>query len=291
MALSVVFCGTPDFAVPSLEALARDPGFRVALVVTQPDRPAGRGKSLAAPSVKRAAERLGIPVFQPERLNACADAPEIAAVRPFDLLVVVAYGQILSSEILGLPGIAPVNLHASLLPRWRGASPIQHALLAGDAETGVTVQRMVPALDAGPILGQRRVTIGPRETARTLHDRLAAEGAALLPEILSQPLRPVEQDPARVTLCSKLRREDGTADPTAMTAEEIDRRVRALTPWPGVTVTIDGDPLKLLHTELAPGPETVPLPCAQGTTLWLAEVQPPNKPAMAAAAWERGRRK
>jgi methionyl-tRNA formyltransferase len=288
--LVIVFLGTPDFAVPSLRALAGDPAFRIGLVVTQPDRPAGRGGISSPPPVKLAAQALGLPVFQPEDANASlSEMPAIPDGRP-DVLVVVAYGQILREEILAWPRIAPVNVHPSLLPRWRGASPIQHAILAGDRETGVTVQRIVRELDAGPILAQRATVIGPRETAEALSDRLAELGAALLTETLKEPLRPAPQDPAGVTVCRKLTRSDGIADPETMTAEEIDRRVRALVPWPGVTCAIDGVPLKLLGTALEPAEDALPLPCRDRSTLYVTLLQPPGKNPMSGAAWLRGRR-
>lgn len=287
--LRIVFCGTPHFAVESLRALAADARFDVRLVVSQPDRPVGRSREPVATPVKAAALALGIPVFQPERLNkAWHDAP-LLAPGSFDILAVVAYGQLLSDEVLSLPAIAPVNVHASVLPRWRGAAPIQHAILAGDTESGVTVQRMVRELDAGPILGLRTLAIGPRETAPQLHDRLSALGATLLCETLAQPLTEREQDPSGVTLCGKLTRDDGNVDPAQQTAIAIDRRVRAFTPWPGVRCTIDGGELKLLETSLVPSADTYSLPCADGTTLHLVSVQPPSGKKMTGGSWARGR--
>ncbi|TSC79346.1 MAG: methionyl-tRNA formyltransferase fmt [Candidatus Peregrinibacteria bacterium Gr01-1014_25] len=281
---SVVFCGTPDFAVPSLRAIAADGAFRVDLVVTQPDRPVGRKQTLTPPPVKTAAEALGIPVAQPEVLST-VHCPLSA---PPDFLVVVAYGQILSDDILAWPRVAPVNVHASLLPRWRGASPIQHAILAGDGETGVTIQRMVQKLDAGPILAQERTPIAPRETFESLHDRLASLGAELLVATLKRPLVEQEQSEDGVTMCRKLARASGAATPDTMDAATIDRMVRGLSPWPGVTVDIDGVTVKVLESSLSPMPDACPLPCANGTVLFLVRVQPPSGKPMTGHAWAQG---
>jgi methionyl-tRNA formyltransferase len=171
--ISVVFCGTSAFAVPSLEALARDLAFHIDLVITQPDKPVGRKHIVTPPPVKIAAQKLCLPVWQPENSNTDFSRRPQSSVPHPDCLVGVAYGQILSDEILAWPRIATVNLHASLLPRWRGASPIQHAILTGDAETGVNVQRIIRELDAGPILAQERVSIEERETALHLTEHLA----------------------------------------------------------------------------------------------------------------------
>jgi methionyl-tRNA formyltransferase len=278
---SVIFLGTSAFAVPSLEALMKDRRFSPKLVVTQPDRPAGRGQALAQSPVKVAAQKYGLAVEQPDDISALS-------THDTDFLVVVSYGQILPQTILDMPRIAPVNVHASLLPRWRGASPIQNAILSGDTETGVTVQKMALELDAGPILAQRKIPIGPRDTFMALHDRLARFGAELLVQTLAVPLHSQEQDLAHVTFCRKLTRDDGRADTALMTAEEIDRRVRALVPWPGVTVRIDGDELKLLETSLTETSESVPLPC-KNSVLHLVSVQPPGKKPMSGKEWTRGK--
>lgn len=289
--LHVVFCGTPFFAIPALEALAGDPAFDVDLVVTQPDRPRGRRHIVTPPPVKIAAERLGLPIFQPTHINheLAARSSQLAA-RP-DFLVVVAYGQILSRSILELPRIAPINLHASLLPRWRGASPIEHAILAGDRETGVTIQAMTEELDAGPILAQQRIPIGPEETATDLRECLARLGAELLLQTLKTPLLPVPQPSAGITVCRKFQRDVGLVDPAHMTALDINRRVRAFGREPGVHCVVNGFPLRLLRSPLRPAAGTIPLPCAQGTILYLAEVQPPGKQSMAGDAWLRGHRR
>lgn len=288
---SVIFCGTPEFAVPSLEMLAKDPAFRVALVITQPDKPVGRKKQVTPPPVKIAAEELGIPVMQPENVN--DELPVLLLNHPElqpDFLVVVAYGKILSQAVLDLPHIAPVNVHGSILPRWRGASPVEHSVLMGDKEAGVTVQIMVQELDAGPVLAAAAIPIGARDTAAALREQLCRIGAELLVHTLREPLNPVPQPSEGVTFCRKLTKEDGIVDREKMTAEEIDRRVRALNPWPGVTCDVQGHALKLLETSLDQEPRSVPLACAHETTLHLVRVQPPNKNEMYADDWRRGLR-
>ncbi len=283
---SVIFAGTSAFAVPSLDALVSDERFLVDLVITQPDRPTGRKQLLTLPPVKEAALRHGLQVKQPESFNKEPDVLPPA----FDFLVVVSYGQILSQAILDRPAIAPVNVHASLLPRWRGASPIQHTILAGDTETGVSIQIMHKELDAGPIIAQIKTPVAPRETTPTLHDRLATMGADLLLETLINPLKAVPQDPSGITICGKLSREDGKVDVKTMTAEEIDRRVRALTPWPGVSMEIDGQTLKILETSLELNGDAVEVPCKDRSTLYLSLVQPSGKKPMRASDWKRGKR-
>jgi methionyl-tRNA formyltransferase len=287
---SIIFCGTPDVAAASLEVVIADPRFHVTLVITRPDAPQGRKQILTPPPVKTVAERAGLPVFQPLRFN--SELPAFMKARGIerpDFLIVIAFGVILDDASLALPKIAPINIHYSLLPRWRGASPVEHAILAGDSETGVTVQTMVRELDAGPLLAVRKIPIGPRDTSTSLRAALSRLGAELLVETLSNPLSPVPQPADGVTFCSKLTKDDGKADPAAMTAVEIDRRVRALNPWPGVTCEVDGQPLKLLETALEPTDDSIPLPCADGTTLHLAAVQPAGKKPMSGGAWKRGR--
>ena len=286
---TVIFCGTPDFAVPSLTAFLNDPRYEVVLVITQPDRPVGRSAALRPSPIKTVALEQNIPVEQPEKLN--TEYRKISKLAPssFDYLVVVAYGQILNDDVLRLPRIAAVNVHASLLPRWRGAAPIQHAILHGDTTTGVTVQQMVQELDAGPVLAQSAVQIDPQMTASELHDALAEEGADLLRETLAQPLNPQEQE-GEPTFCYKLTRADGSVDPLSMTAEEIDRHVRALVPWPGVRCTIGGNEVKLLATSLEETENTLPLPCHGGTTLYITHIQSPGKHIMSGDEWKRGQK-
>ncbi len=289
--LRILFLGTPEAAVPALRALAADPRFAVDLVITQPDRPAGRKRELKPPAVKDAATHLGLPVFQPERLNRELETVQrmLPGGRP-DFAVVIAYGQILSQAALDLAMIAPVNVHFSLLPRWRGASPVQHAILASDRETGVTVQRMVKELDAGPILSQRTRPLDGTETTPQLIAELAETGARLLTQTLTQPLHPVDQEASAVTLCRTLSRQDGTVDHTAMTALELDRHVRALTPWPGVLLTVDGQPLKILQSALEATEGSAPLPCAERSVLHVVTVQAPGKKPMSGRMWAAGKR-
>jgi len=231
----IVFCGTAPFAVPSLRAL-HSARHDIALVVTQPDRPANRGLRLTAPAVKVVAEELRLPVYQPARIRDDDAIGRLDALAP-DLLVVVAYGQIIPRAILDIPRLGAVNVHASLLPRWRGAAPVARAILAGDHETGVTIMRMDEQLDHGPILAVQPTPIDPGEDASALTERLAQMGASLLVETLANwdELRVTGQDHSLATLAPKLKREEGELE-WSTPAGEIDRRVRALQPWPGVTL-------------------------------------------------------
>lgn len=246
---------------------------------------------MTPPPVKIAAEQLGLCVWQPENIHRERQTINDKLLTRPDFLVVVAYGQILSPQILDLPRIAPVNLHASLLPRWRGASPIEHTILAGDERTGVTVQRMVEAIDAGPILAQQTTSVGPEDTAEDLRERLARLGAQLLVQTLMMPLRPIPQPLTGMTLCRKLTRRSGVMDPATMSAQDIHRAVRALTPWPGVRIPrTSGGELTIVRSALLPHPDALPLPCAAHTVLYLCSVQSPGKKAMTGAAWLRGQR-
>lgn len=277
---SVIFCGTPEFAIPSLEALIASPEFSVDLVITQPDKPVGRKQIITAPPIKAVAQKHGIPVEQPENINDFK-----LPISNFQFLVTVAYGQIIKSNLLALPTIAPINVHPSLLPLLRGASPIQNALLTGDAITGVTIQHMTSELDAGGILGQKEVSIEAKETNETLHNKLAITAASLLVDTLRNPLKPQAQDSSKATFCKKLSREDGVVDPNLMTAQEIDRRVRALVPWPGVTCTINGEDVKIHETSLESTSSSFPMPCKDGTTLYINKIQSPGKNVITGNEW------
>ncbi len=283
--LRILFCGTSAFAVPCLQILLGDSRFCVDAVVTQPDKPVGRKQVLTASPVKVAATEANIITLQPANLNQQRTLLD-AFPRP-DFLIVVSYGQILSEDILAIPAIAPINVHASLLPKYRGASPIQHTILNGETETGVSVQRMVKALDAGPVYVNQSVAIDPRETAMTLHDKLAAAAAPLLVKILLDLPVPVAQDESQVTVCGKLSRDDGIVDPSSATAAQIDTRVRALVPWPGVTW--DGN--KILETALESTKESMPLPCAKDSVLHIVSIQPTGGKPMTGAEFARGRSK
>ena len=250
----VVFFGSPDFAVPSLEALAGG-ALRPVLVVTQPDRPAGRGKRTTPTAVRRAAERLGI---ETEVVAGFRDreARERLAAIGADFFVVAAFGLIFPEDVLRIPSVAPVNLHASLLPAWRGASPVNMAIVNGDAVTGVSTMRMVKELDAGPVYLRRSVEIGPRETAGELTDRLAVVGAALLVETLdrisAEGLEPVPQGDEGITYAPRLRKRDG-AIPWERDAQRVHDHIRGMNPWPGSHTVAGGTLIKVLVAEQAPG--------------------------------------
>jgi methionyl-tRNA formyltransferase len=252
--LRVVFFGTPDFAVPSLRALG-DAGFAVPLVVTQPDRPVGRHAELRASAVGAFAHERAIPVEKPAtvRDNAAFFAA-LEAARP-DAIAVVAFGRILPVAILRLPRLGCVNVHASLLPRHRGASPVQAAILAGDTETGVDTMRMEEGLDTGPVYLERRVRIGERETAGELSSRLASLGGELLVETLrglaADSLCARAQE-GEASFCRPIRREDGAADWTRGAAE-LSRRLRAYTPWPGLYTFLGAERVKILDAAPYPG--------------------------------------
>lgn len=246
---NLIVVGTAEFAVPSLRAL-HSAGHRIQLVITQPDRP-GHRMTMTPPPVKLAARELGLEVYQPEKIR---DPQAIESVRQIapDLLVVVAYGQIIPKALLDVPRLGAINVHASLLPRWRGAAPIAHAIMAGDDETGVTIMHMDEELDHGPILAIQPTRIGEREDAGELTSRLARLGAELLVEAIGdfEHLRVVGQDHSLATLAPRLRKSDGVLD-WEMGAQEIDRRVRALQPWPGATLPTSRGRIKILkgHVE------------------------------------------
>jgi methionyl-tRNA formyltransferase len=236
--------------VPSLLALV-DAGHQIQLVITQPDRPAGRGMKLTASAVKVAADGLSLEVYQPPRVRDAETVKWLRKLKP-DLLVVVAYGQIIPKAVLSVPSFGALNVHASLLPRHRGAAPIAHAILNGDIQTGVTIMRMDEQLDHGPILAMRATEIAAGEDAGALTARLAEVGAQLLVETIARihEITPVEQEHARATVAPRLRREDGELD-WEMGAAQIDKRVRALQPWPGVTLPTNRGRVKVLsgHVE------------------------------------------
>lgn len=254
MTLRAVFFGTPGFAVPSLSALL-DSGVDVPLVVTQPDRPVGRHAAPRPSAVAGAAAARRIALAKPERLRGNSELlAQIAEIAP-DVGVVVAYGKLLPAPLLELPRLSFVNVHASLLPKYRGASPIQAAILAGDRETGIVTMRVVEELDAGPIYLERRVAIGARERADSLSERLAAAGGALLVETLRGleagiiSAAPQRGEPS---FCRPVRREDGEVDWT-LPAAAIERRLRAYTPWPGLYTFLGDERVKILAVETGPG--------------------------------------
>jgi methionyl-tRNA formyltransferase len=300
----VVFLASGAFAVPSLEALVAA-GHEVAALVTQPDRVSGRGLALVPPEVKPVAERHGIPVLQFERVRRPEAQEALRQLTP-ELQVVVAFGQILPRAVIDIAPRGTVNVHASLLPRLRGAAPIQWAIANGDTETGVTTMQIDEGLDTGPLLLSRSLAIASEETAAELEPRLARLGGELLVETLagleSGTLTAVPQDGARATLAPLLRKEDGRVD-WMLPAHAIACRARGFYPWPGAYTQHDGRLLKLIRvrerpepTGAAPGEVVeasaagVSVACGQDTRLLLEEVQPESRKAMPAGAWAQGAR-
>ncbi len=294
MKARLVFMGSPEFAVPVLRS--RSESYPIAGGVTQPDRPAGRGRELTPPPVKMLARTLGLSVIQPQKLRQPEAVQQLAAWAP-DLIVVAAFGQILRQEVLDLPLYGCINVHASLLPRWRGAAPIQAALRYGDSQTGVTIMRMDPGVDTGPILRQKATPITEDDTAGTLSERLSRIGAALLlevlPDYLAGKLQPVPQDDEGATYAPMLKKEDGELDFT-QPAAELERRVRAFNPWPGAFTMVKGQMLKIHrasvaesdgeHKSMMPGQPAIyqgkPAFATSKGLLVLEELQPAGKKPM-----------
>lgn len=297
--MRIVFLGTPAFAVPSLEALAAA-GHEILAVVAQPDRPAGRAQEIRPPATKVWAEGRGIPVLQPEKVRDGKLSAALTRLGP-DLLAVAAYGRILGKDLLTLAPHGALNVHASLLPRYRGAAPIQWALAEGERETGVTIMQVDEGLDTGDVLLQRVLPIRPEDTSATLSDRLAALGGAALVEALdllaAGRLVPVRQDPAKATLAPVLTREHGRLD-FSLPAPRLASRVRAFTPWPGAFTTLGGRVLKVHAAvegagSLSPGraravPEGILVGCGGGTALLLSEVQLEGKRRLPASEFLKG---
>jgi methionyl-tRNA formyltransferase len=284
-----VFMGSPEFAVPILRALASH--YSILSVVTRPDRPSGRGRGLKMPAVKHAAMELGLDVLQPDKLSSPEVVSHLRDLAP-DLIVVAAFGQLLKHDILDLPAHGCLNVHASLLPRWRGAAPIPASIVAGDPETGVTIMRMDPGLDTGPILAQDRMPIDPNETTATLTGKLALLGADLLvetlPPYLAGSLHARPQDSLGVTHAPMLRKDDGLLD-FALAARDLERRVRAFNPWPGAYLIWDHARLKVHRARAHAAPaaagrrlqvESEPAVGSAEGLLVLQEVQPEGKRAM-----------
>jgi methionyl-tRNA formyltransferase len=298
MPYRVIFMGSPKFALPTLHQLASH--YHVVGVVTQPDRPAGRGRKLEPPAVKLLALDLQLPIIQPLRLKELDAMTQLQAWQS-DLIVVAAFGQILRPNVLDLPRFGCINIHASLLPRWRGTSPIQAAILNGDYQTGVTIMRMDVGLDTGPIISQRSIDIEPEDTAGTLSEKLAILGAQLLvetlPGYLAGVIQPHSQDETSVTKTSLLNKEDGQLNFT-MPAEFLARQVRAFFPWPGTYFTMNNEVIKVLRAHAV---EQISIRAGQplvhgkfpaiGTPtglLVLDIVQPPGKKSMPGDAFLRG---
>lgn len=305
--LRTVFFGTADFATPSLTALL-EAGHEVVAVVTQPDRPQGRGMQLTASPVKKAAERHGLPVLQPRRVRSAAFIAKMRELAP-DVLTLAAFGQIVPQELLDLPPLGPINVHGSLLPKYRGAAPIQRAIMAGETETGVTTMWMDATLDTGDILLARALPIAPDDTAGTLFPKLATLGAELLIETLSGlaagtlPRRP--QDPTQATFAPALTPEDALLSWNEP-ARSLHNRIRGVSPKPGAFAEIAGRRVKIWTSQLAPDPTEPAAPgtllglskhpagvlvaAGEGTALLLTETQPDSGKRMPADAWARGLR-
>ena len=296
--MEIVFLGTPQFAVPTLEGIFAA-GHRIAAVYTQPDRPKGRGQQTAHSPVKESALKLGLTVRQPERVRRPEIVEELRAINA-DVMVVVGYGQIIPQAIIDLPRFGILNVHASLLPKYRGAAPIQWAIANGETHTGVTIMQIDAGLDTGPTIAGEETAIGPEEFAPELSERLAAMGARLLVETLAKlPAVAVPQDSSKATLAPILRKEDGRID-WQMPSNVVACRLRGFTPWPGAFTTFRGEPLKIIRARLVDERiETTPgtlLPrkrqllaaCGGATALELLEVQMEGRKKIAVEAFLNG---
>src|SRR6266498_5263299 len=286
---TLVFMGSPDFALSTLKALAQQ--YEVVGVVTQPDRASGRGRELKSPPVKLLAQELNIPVIQPEKLRQPEAMEQLRAWNP-ELIVVAAFGQILRKDVLYLPRFGCINVHASLLPRWRGAAPINAAILNGDEETGITIMKMDVGLDTGPILTQRSIALTRDDTAGSVFETLSHLGANLLietlPDYLSGKIQPMPQPEEGVTYAPMLKKEEGHLD-FNHSVDELERRVRAFNPWPGAFMDFDGTLLKIHRAHVEAGKAEVgqrliyrdqPAVGAAGGLLILDDVQPAGKKSM-----------
>lgn len=289
--MRVIFMGTPDFSVPALRAIAAR--HEVVAVYTQPPRAAGRGQKPRLSAVHACADELGLPVRHPERLRDPADQDAFAALQA-DVAVVVAYGLILPQPVLDAPRLGCVNIHASILPRWRGAAPIHRAIMAGDAETGVAIMQMEAGLDTGPVLAEARTAIAADETTADLHDRLAQMGGALICDVLGRlPLAGVPQPDEGVTYATKIAKDEARID-WRQPAAVIDRQIRGLSPFPGAWCEIEGERVKLLRSRPTEGHgtpgavlEAFTIACGDGA-VQIVEAQRAGKKPMLAADLLRG---
>jgi methionyl-tRNA formyltransferase len=302
----IVFMGSPNFSLPSLRALvgrgeSQTRPYEVVGVVTQPDRESGRGREIKMPPVKSLALELSLPIMQPEKLKQPEAMEQLRAWSP-DLIVVAAFGQILKKEVLDLPRYGCLNVHASLLPRWRGAAPINAAILAGDEETGVTIMRMDVGLDTGPMLAKRSIRLKPDDTAGSVTQALSTLGADLLIETLPRwiagEIQPQVQDDSLATYAPMLKKEEGKLDFT-QTAESLERRVRAFNPWPGAFMELDGSVLKIHRVHVEQGNaeagqrlvvQNQPVVGTGSGLLILDEVQPAGKKSMSGKSFLAGAR-
>ena len=300
MVCKVVFMGSPDFALPTLQGLVQH--YQVVGVVTQPDRPAGRGRTLTPPPIKLLADELRLPVIQPGKLRQPGVYEQLQAWQP-DVIVVTAFGQILRQNVLEMAPFGCVNVHASLLPRWRGAAPIQASLLAGDVETGVTIMKMDVGIDTGPILVQQTIPISPNDSAESLSARLASDGADLLiktlPAYLAGEIKPVPQPEEGASYAGMIKKEDGLLD-FQQPAVNLVNRLKAFTPWPGGFMVLEGETLKIKDAHIETGHpgkpgdrgqiNGLPAVCTSMDWLVLDEVQPAGKKAMPGDVFLRGAR-
>lgn len=306
--MKIVFAGTPEFAAVALKAL-HDAGFEIPLVLTQPDRPAGRGLQLQASAVKQFALAHDIPVAQPVSLRLDGKHPDVAQrahdllrATPHDVMVVAAYGLILPRSVLEIPKLGCINIHASLLPRWRGAAPIHRAIEAGDAETGVTIMQMEEGLDTGPMLSMERMPIDASDTTASLHDKLAALGGTMIVDALRKlaqgSLRATPQPDAGTTYAAKITKDEAAVDFT-QAAQTIARKIRAFNPFPGASASLNQTPIKLWAAEALSGsgvPGTIlsanardgiQIACGEGV-LRLTELQKPGGKRLPAAEFLKG---
>jgi methionyl-tRNA formyltransferase len=302
MSLNLIFCGTPRFAVPTLEKLV-DAGYRTDLVVTQPDRPKGRGLELVQSPVKESALKLHLPLTQPDRIKANQEfRAQLTALKP-DAIIIVGYGRIIPQWMLDLPPLGNINLHASLLPKYRGAAPIQWAIANGEAVTGVTTMRIDAGLDTGDILLQHELPIAPEDTAETLSRRLASIGADLVVETLRRleagSIQPRPQDDSQASLAPILKKEDGVVD-FSRSATEIVNRIRGFQPWPGAHTKFRGKSLQIIKARSASGifpsaelhvqTDHLLVGCGHNSSLELLEIQLEGKKRTSAADFLRGYR-
>lgn len=300
--MRVVFAGTPDFAVPSLEVLLESSLAGLVAVYCQPDRPSGRGRTIRPGPVKSKATQAAVPVYQPEKINTPEAIAQLQSLKP-DLVLVVAYGALLKKQHLEIPRLGCFNLHASLLPRWRGAAPIQRSIEAGDTMSGVSLMRIVEELDAGPVLAQSEINLAEHVTGGWLHDRLSEMAANLLiqnlPALASGKLKEQPQNVSQVTYAKKLGREESWVNWTD-SAGQIERRIRAFDPWPGCLFSIEGKTLKILKASttshqasttpgqvLQAGPEGIVVQSGQDA-IRIEQVQKPGGKAMRVADYLNG---
>lgn len=304
MPLRIVFCGTSDFALPSLRHLAAQPDFQIVGVVTQPDRPRGRGQATASPPVKDAAVAAGLAVYQPQKIKSDEALEYFKRVAP-DVVAIIAYGQIIPQHLIEIPRLGWINLHGSLLPKYRGAAPVHRAILNGETRTGLTTMRIDAGLDTGPMLLKYESEIGPDETAPELYARLAEAGAPLLAETLRGiergTLTPAPQDNSQATFAPPLKKEEGRID-WSLPVQKIYNRIRALQPWPGTFTSfrgkncaIWGRPADLAPSQQPPGAialrgDNVIVACGEGSALRIDSVQLEGRKRITAREFANGAR-